>query len=86
MKLEHFVIDMTNFSYRGPEESAEFLNGRKMNFANKALRRAAKNALQILDPKAEQKMIIKGLVDVKVSKRAQFLDATRRFGEPISSI
>lgn len=72
-QLRNQVIDMTNFSHRGSEESAEFLNGRNMKFANKALRRAAKNELKISDPKADQKMIIKGLVDVNYQEKLSCL-------------
>lgn len=59
-ELKNQIVDIANFSSNDSEGQAAFLNGRSMKFANKALRRAAKDGV-VVDPKAEQKAIYKHL-------------------------
>lgn len=63
-ELRNQILDMANFSSRGSEGTADFLNGRNMKFANKALRRAAKKDL-VVDPKAQRKAMLKELTSTE---------------------
>ncbi len=60
-ELRNQVIDIANFSTRDSEKAANFLNGRSMKYANKALRRANKKSDFVLDPTAERKAMVKDL-------------------------
>lgn len=60
--LRNQVIDIANFSNQGSEDSANFLNGCNMKFANKAFRRAAKIADGLVGPTAERKAMLKELI------------------------
>jgi hypothetical protein len=66
-ELRNQILDMANFSSRGSEGTADFLNGRNMKFANKALRRAAKTDL-VVDPKAQRRAMLKELTSTEFQK------------------
>lgn len=61
-RLRKQVIDIVNYSNQGSEKAADFLNGRNMKYANKALCRAARTTKGVVDPKVERKAILKYLI------------------------
>ena len=76
--LRNQVLDIANFSNQNSEVSANFLNGRSMKFANKALRRAAKTTDKVVDPVVERKAMLKELTSSKFREKlglAMSLDA-----------
>lgn len=63
-ELRNQILDIANFSSGESEKAANFLNGRSMKYASKALRRAAKKSSgdNVIDPMSERKVILKELV------------------------
>eukprot|EP00551_Chaetoceros_affinis_P013307 CAMPEP_0203685570 /NCGR_PEP_ID=MMETSP0090-20130426/48615_1 /ASSEMBLY_ACC=CAM_ASM_001088 /TAXON_ID=426623 /ORGANISM="Chaetoceros affinis, Strain CCMP159" /LENGTH=1159 /DNA_ID=CAMNT_0050554767 /DNA_START=184 /DNA_END=3663 /DNA_ORIENTATION=+ len=68
-ELKNQIIDIANFSSQDSEKAANFLNGRSMKYANKALRRATKNSDGVLDPVAERRSMVKDLTSTEFQEK-----------------